>query len=263
MRVITWNMRRAKTGSPSWEYFNEIDPDVALLQEINELPESIIDKYDHKYLKACSKSGKDQQFGTAVLVKGRVSSDLDLSSEIQWIHDEIKLFKGNLVGCVIEPYDSEPINVISAYSPAWPVDKKRLHGIDLSGIKLDDNPDLWLTEILWCALKHADIKESERWIVAGDLNSSETFDVKWGPRGNKQVMDRMKDLGLYECLKGFQRVLTPTFRHSSGKIEDQLDHLFVTQCLTDELIDCKAGSKSLVFDKSLSDHLPIIAEFSD
>ena len=47
MRVITWNMRRAKTGSPSWEYFNEIDPDVALLQEINELPESIIDKYDH------------------------------------------------------------------------------------------------------------------------------------------------------------------------------------------------------------------------
>ncbi len=30
MRVITWNMRRAKTGSPSWDYFNDIDPDVAL-----------------------------------------------------------------------------------------------------------------------------------------------------------------------------------------------------------------------------------------
>ena len=59
MRVITWNMRRAKTGSPSWDYFNEIDPDVALLQEINEIPEYINEKYDSKYLKAQSKSGNE------------------------------------------------------------------------------------------------------------------------------------------------------------------------------------------------------------
>ena len=41
------------------------------------------------------------------------------------------------------------------------------------------------------------------------------------------------------------------------------DSTFVTQCLADDLIDCKVGSKSLVFDKSLSDHLPVIAEFLD
>ena len=72
MRVITWNMRRAKTGSPSWGYFEDMDPDLALLQEINEIPEYINDKYDLKYLKARGKSGNDQHFGTAVLVKGKI-----------------------------------------------------------------------------------------------------------------------------------------------------------------------------------------------
>ena len=116
---------------------------------------------------------------------------------------------------------------------------------------------------MWRILKHAEPKDTERWLVAGDLNSSETFDKKWGTTGNYLTTKRITDLGFYECLRGYQKQLIPTFRHSSGKIEDQLDHLFVTQCLADDLIECKVGSKSLVFDKSLSDHLPIIAEFSD
>ena len=263
MRVITWNMRRAKTGSPSWDYFNDIDPDVALLQEINEIPEYINEKYDSKYLKAQSKSGNEQHFGTAVLVKGKIENNFTLSSELKWIRDEIKIFKGNLVNCIVKPINQKPIKVISVYSPAWPIDKARIEGIDISDIKLPDYSDIWVTDILWRILKHAEPKDTERWLVAGDLNSSETFDKKWGTTGNYLTTKRITDLGFYECLRGYQKQLTPTFRHSSGKIEDQLDHLFVTQCLADDLIDCKVGSKSLVFDKSLSDHLPVIAEFSD
>ena len=256
-------MRRAKTDSLSWNYFIEIDPDLALLQEVNEIPRSIKDQYDYRYLKARKQSGEDQRFGNAVLVKGEIEDDLSLSSEIQWVKDEINFFSGNLLSCVAKPTGQDPIKVVSAYSPAWPIDKERLNGIDVSGVKLDDNPDVWLTEILWCGLKNAQPQDTERWIVAGDLNSSETFDVKWGPRGNKQVMDRMKDLGFYECLRGFQKELTPTFRHSSGDIEDQLDHLFVTKSLSDELIESKTGDSSRVFDNSLSDHLPIIAKFNE
>ena len=134
MRVITWNMRRAKTGSPSWGYFEDMDPDLALLQEINEIPEYINEKYDLKYLKARGKSGNDQHFGTAVLIKGKIESNLSLSSEIKWIRDEIKIFKGNLVSCIVKPVGQRPIKVISVYSPAWPVDKARLEGIDISDI---------------------------------------------------------------------------------------------------------------------------------
>ena len=262
MRVITWNMRRAKTGSPSWGYFDDMDPDLALLQEINEIPEYINDKYDLKYLKARGKSGKDQQFGTAVLVNGKIESNLSLSSEIKWIRDEIKIFKGNLVSCIAKPVGQRPIKVISVYSPAWPVDRARLEGIDISNIKLPNYSDIWVTDILWRILKYAQPKDTERWLVAGDLNSSETFDEKWGTTGNYLTTKRITDLGFYECLRGYQKKLTPTFRHVRGYIEDQLDHLFVTKCLAKGLKECKTGDISKVFDNSLSDHLPIIADFS-
>ena len=41
----------------------------------------------------------------------------------------------------------------------------------------------------------------EPFIVAGDLNSSETFDYLWhgDPSGNREIMDRMNALGFYDC----------------------------------------------------------------
>jgi hypothetical protein len=59
-----------------------------------------------------------------------------------------------------------------------------------------------LTEILWSAILNENIKDLP-WIVAGDLNSSVTFDTMWqeGPRGNQEIQDRMSALGFTECLR--------------------------------------------------------------
>ena len=227
-------MRRAKTDSLSWNYFIEIDPDLALLQEVNEIPRSITDQYDYRYLKARKQSGEDQRFGNAVLVKGEIEDDLSLSSEIQWVKDEINFFSGNLLSCVAKPTGQDPIKVVSAYSPAWPMDKKSLEGIDTTGIQLDGNPDVWCTEALWCGLRDTMPKHPGTWIVGGDFNTSVLFDIP-SDRGNRQFLQRLTDLGMTECLSTYQGNPTPTFKHSRSSIRHQLDYIFVSNELFQDL----------------------------
>ena len=252
-------MRRSKTGSPSWNYLKEIDPDIALLQEVNEIPQEISNIYSFRIRKARNKNGQDQKFGTAVLVKGDILDEINLTSDLDWIKKEIDHFRGNLLAYRVNTKDHQKINIVSVYSPAWCIDSERIQDIDVSGVKLDNNPDIWFTEILWKSLQYEKIDPNDSWVVAGDLNCSLTFDIKWGPRGNDQVIKRIEDLGFYECLRGIHKKVVPTFRTSRGHIEDQIDHLFISSHLRNKLIDCSVGSHE-VFDQSLSDHLPVIAE---
>ena len=80
--------------------------------------------------------------------------------------------------------------------------------------------------------------------------------------GNKEIRDRMYNLGFKECLLEYNGKLVPTFKNTSGEVLHQLDHLYVTNNIFSRLIECKVGDKNKIFNKSLSDHLPIIAEFS-
>ena len=40
-----------------------------------------------------------------------------------------------------------------------------------------------------------------------------------------------------------------------------MDHLYIPERMKPELLSCMTGDAEQVFDRSLSDHLPIIAEF--
>ena len=213
---------------------------------------------------ALRKDGKTQKFQTAVLVRGNISDELTLTSDHDWVTEELRLFAGNLLGCVVHVPRHSPLFVLSVYSPAWPILKNRLSGTDVSAVKLKHNPDVWCTELLWSGLSHMLQKQNQQWIVGGDLNSSETFDdlSKSGPRGNKEILDRMKGLGMTECLRFHNGQLTPTFKNPrDGEIIHQLDHLFVSENLLPSLSTCITGEPSLIFGDSLSDHLPIIADF--
>lgn len=74
----------------------------------------------------------------------------------------------------------------------------------------------------------------------------------------------MSELGFTECLRHYNDgKIIPTFKHAGGEIAHQLDHLFVTKGLFAQLVRCRAGDQTIIFDKNLSDHLPIIADFKD
>jgi endonuclease/exonuclease/phosphatase family metal-dependent hydrolase len=210
----------------------------------------------------CGKSDKPQRFSTAILVRGLIREEIHLSSSHDWVNDELRRFAGNLVAAKIALDSGERFRVMCVYVPPWPIDRARLKEFDVSQVKLKNNRDVWVTELMWAALDNVQ-RDGMPWVVAGDLNSSITFDTLWrdGPRGNQEVQDRMSALGFVECLRSAQGRLTPTFENpKDGKVIHQMDHLFLPQRLVSRLATCRAGDPEVVFGESLSDHLPIIAD---
>jgi exonuclease III len=262
VRVVTWNLRRATRASRVWDVLTGLNPDLALLQEVSSIPSTFSDLFDIKTARTIGRNGRLLTSGTAVCVKGRISGNLPLSSEHDWVNQELKRFEGNFLSGIVRLRALPAVNVVSAYSPAWPVDTSRYPDVDITPVKLKQNPKVWPTEVLWSALKNADLT-SRPWIVGGDLNISETFDLTFG-KGNREILDRMDALGFTECLRKHQGKLTPTFRNThGGRVVHQIDHLFVSEALYSTLETCKVGDASVIFEESLSDHLPIVADFNE
>ncbi len=235
MRVVSWNCRRATRTSAAWPYLLDLDPDVALLQEVSSWPREVTERYAVRDVPASKLAGEPQKFRTAVLVRGEIGKDLRLEADRPWASRELGYHAGNFLALEIHPAGSPPLNVISVYSPAWPVPRERLLDEHVEGIKLTLNPDVWAADLLWHALSRIAPAPDEPWIVAGDFNLSETFDSwRGGPRGNREWLDRMTALGLRELLREAQGALTPTFRNpANGQVLHQMDHVFVTGVLAE------------------------------
>ena len=262
-RVVTWNCRRAAAQHALWEYLAELAPDIAVLQEVRSLPAKLQEDYAARLVRPITRNGKPQQFETALLVRGEIGQPVPLVAELEWVNWELERFAGNLQAYRVEVGSGMALTVVGVYSPAWPVDRARLEGLDVSSVKLDQNPDVWVTDLLLAALRSPGIDRYAPLIVAGDMNLSETFD-RWqdGPRGNREWLDRMAALGFTECLRHSQGSLTPTYRRPGrSEPEPQIDHMFVTATLAGRLIRCGTGDPGRVYGQNLSDHLPVVAEF--
>ena len=153
-------------------------------------------------------------------------------------------------------------HVVSVHSPAWPVPKKVVERVDLSGVKLENNPDLWFTELLWSLLRNANIVGDTNWIVGGDFNSSVKFDFP-KDRGNREIVARLNALGLTDCLSNFNKAAVPTFQSPRKVVQHQLDYCYVNAPMLERLAQARVLSREEVFDRvpRLSDHLPILCEF--
>jgi exonuclease III len=264
LRVVTWNCRRALASSEVWDYLLEQSPAVVLLQEVGAIPDKVHARFQCHRQAAVGKTGRPQRFDTALLVRGRIGDAISLKGVAGWVDAELDRFAGNLICRELFPVDGPPLKAVSVYSPAWPIDPKRLTDVDVSDVRLTQNPGLWLADILWASLKHHNPSPTDGWIVAGDFNLSETFDqASWSSGGNREFLDRMSGLGLVECLRKSKGALTPTFRNADGgAIRHQIDHMFVTSGLARRLIKCETGAPEKIFAAGLSDHLPIVADFS-
>ena len=265
MRIISWNMNKANSTSPSWKYLLDCAPDLALLQEVGSFSEEIAKTFLYHQETAITKNDNPQKFNTVILVRGTMGANIKLQGSDDWLNAEHERFKGNLVAKQVQPMNGPPIKTICVYSPAWPIPDSRLEGIDTSKVKSSLNRNVWVTDLLRNAIQQIPTLPNEAWVIGGDFNSSETFDFgPGGPRGNKEHLDHMAELGLTECLRKSRGKLAPTFRHSRGSIQHQIDHLFVTKCLADKLQLCDVGVQEDIFGANprLSDHLPIIADFN-
>jgi exonuclease III len=264
IRIACWNIRRSTKISLLWDYFREMDIDIALLQEIKSIPQDLYSTYQVYTKYPINKRGNLQPFNTGIMVRGNIISEYKFTHETIWINSEIDKYSGNLISCKVTINNKE-FNLISVYSPAWPIIIGDIDKSYINEIKLQNNNDLFLTEIIWAILRDIPQMNRENWIIGGDFNSSETFDYLWGrgPRGNREILDRMNALGFIECLREKNGKLIPTFQNPSNKkIIHQMDHLFMHKSLYENVCKCYVGDPNNVFNSRLSDHLPIIAEIA-
>lgn len=260
MKVLCWNVRRAAEHSPVWAILTEFDPDIALLQEVTSVPHEVAATYTVLAAHPTGQKAQPQRFHTVILTKGQLSPGVPLACSEPWADEELRRLEGNFLSAKVVSNNLR-LNVVSAYSPAWRISEERLAGVDLSKVRLPGNPYLWATEVFWLSLIHTMKQSDDPWIIGGDFNSSETFDLTWG-RGNAEVLKRMSALGLIECLRKVHGRLVPTFKNPRGQqVIHQLDHLWVSNPFPWTLEECVTGDVEVVFGSNLSDHLPVLATF--
>lgn len=265
MRITTWNMRRAKAESTAWEQIRQLSPDIALLQEVSSIPDDIASGLHLTSAKVARKNGQKQTFSNVILSRFPLEPGMPLRSELPWVNSACEFFYGNIQTSRVKLSEGERLDLINVYSPAWPVPMQVIGESDVTTIRLQNNPQLWCTEILWKVLLDSWKSSGDSLIVAGDFNSSETFDYLWGnkPRGNREIIDRFNALGLQDALRLHHGHLVPTFRSArNGTVIHQMDHIYCTSQIIDRIKAAWVGSPDIIFGNGLSDHLPIMLELA-
>lgn len=264
MRVLTWNVNGAnESHSGLWKTVQREDVDIAMLQEVAGIPKWIRSRYQCYSISPRYFRGDNAPFSTVVLAKGAVDATPFLMSEVEWVNKIYTERYGWILGCEVIHDNGERFRVVSVHSPFFPIPREVLTDVDVSSIKLKNNPDVWFTEILWGLLRKASIADDTSWIVGGDFNSSVKFDVPTD-RGNRKIVERLNALGLRDCLSHRHEGAVPTFQHTSKAVEHQLDYCYVNVPMLERLTEARVLSHGEVFDRvpRLSDHLPILCDFA-
>ena len=105
-------MRRAKSSSKCWDLLDEICPDLALLQEVGDYPAKIRDQFDIAEATPTSRTGQPQKFKTALLARGRIESEIDLISDLDWVNQERIWFRGNILARRVSLETGHALNLI-------------------------------------------------------------------------------------------------------------------------------------------------------
>lgn len=84
-----------------------------------------------------------------------------------------------------------------------------------------------------------------------------------GTGQNQEVIDNLRALGLEDAISEMAGEAVPTFRHSRGSVKHQLDYFYLCAAAMEGLVSCKVLDDQGVFERNLSDHLPMLGIWSD
>lgn len=267
MRVVTWNMAywsHRATHDEAWRWIlTELRPDVLLCQEAV-VPDWVA--ADHSVIWSRAYDAGRQPWGTGIVSRLRCSPcripGLDtwfeaLPATIEGRAEKAGIHRadGWLASARIEaPALGTELLVASVHSPAFPIEKARLAGIDYAAMKLKKNPDLWFLDVLFFFLK---AQLGEKLVVGGDFNYSRHLDVTLGKeRGNNEFFDRVATEGFVSLHRLFHDADEQTF-FKPGRAAHQLDYLY-----TDAALRVHARSCCVHPVTAFSDHAPLVADLA-
>lgn len=253
MRVVTWNLNNRASNKTAWDALFALQPDIALLSEVNFVPENLHD-YSSAFERATGPKRTCRRFSTGMICKGEIGATVQLSAAQPWINTALQAFPGNLVGRMIRISDLPTIPVFSFHMPSWYIPYREFTDGDVSDVLIPNWSKMAFSELLWATLSYSIGQLGPSLICGGDFNTSERIG---GPRqneANREAIRRMERLGLSEIVRALNGGPVPTF-----KSKHQLDHLYVTSDLSSRVTRAEVGS--LAEYSEFSDHLPLVVDF--
>ena len=233
MRIVSWNMRKNKKA---WCYFFEsLNPDIALLQETSPL-------------------NGDYQFNVITKnVKKNLNNSILFKTDQP---EEIPIEDTQKMGLISSRYktEKEDLFILSIYG--------NLSFVGTLDYVLLETIGHFVNEMR----QNFNAKDI---LISGDFNMDRRMDdnptkskfSKQGETRHNDFFDGILDLGFHDCLRKYHSLPMQTYRHNRGIYPWELDHMFVTPDLYERLksIDVFVDDSIL----KLSDHNPIVANFSD
>jgi len=118
MRILAWNCRRASATHPLWSYFEDLAPDIAVLQEVSAIPQAVRDSYDIQTETPPTRAGDPQRFLSALLVRGKIKERVPLRTPDPWVNEQLTHFQPNLLAYSVATHDGSLLTIVGVYAPA-------------------------------------------------------------------------------------------------------------------------------------------------
>ena len=261
MKIVTWNLSNRKANQQAWEALFELDPDIALLSEVNFIPDDL-NGYNSYFEYSMGDKDKPRNFKTGIITKGKIVDEIPLIAQEDWITNCLGNDTGNLVARKIRFADGITYNVISAYLANTPYPHEK-YTDDITSVVLPNFEKIFMSEILWAVLKHILSHHRDPWIIGGDFNTSELYGTRKERASYLEIIKRLERLKLKEVVRHYNNGPVPTWksRYPNSKLIHQLDHLYVSDVLLENSYNAYVGDYKKYVGNGLSDHMPIIADF--
>lgn len=249
MRVATWNLKQAVAPKRPldilWDYIeNEIDPDVIVLTEARPPRDDRSDRWNLVYRKGGI--GERRTWGT--IVASRKGVDI-AKATFPFNHHEDPEWHSPAPGTV------ETVDVM--------IDRKRWATIvGAYGFMPKSKDGFDALPGILCEVLDALNSGRERLILAGDFNL-------WPEHLNElilqlpfvDVIGSISDLPPLERAVGGSRIWTHKNGNSENAARQELDFIYVSEDLADELVSGGGGIDLFPDAWEFSDHAPVVADF--
>lgn len=252
VKILCWNMgaaygfKGAKHGA-AWEWLNAQDADVAMLQEVVPRQE-YLDEW-----KSIAFTGKWQNWGSAVLVRGGGYEKWEPSAQQPWL----QTVRGAVA--VAKPIDDAGPWFASVHSDAssfeatakkWKSTYQNLPPRD--GIRRSREKEMWEVEVIAHELQP--VLAGREFLFGGDLNAALMFD-KPGKAEEAVLFANLAALGYIDIRHRHSPHEVQTFFKPNGR-PFMLDHLYA-DTKTEAAVTSWRVLTEVAVELGLSDHAPI------
>jgi endonuclease/exonuclease/phosphatase family metal-dependent hydrolase len=265
VRIVVWNI--AKRKAP-WRFLEEIEADVALLQEaippynpgeqqldLGTAPlrggwRSIVSAPTFRELR-----GRGGRWGSAILSRSSELVAFEPDESTPWLQ---MLWGGTAVARLSDP----PLWLASLHSDAGPLGAEQLGERSIDAVRRCDPERIWEIELAIADLER--LFGDEHFVAGGDLNSALTLDANYHPKDprNARLLGHIAQAGFIDLRQRFFETEQQTwFKPGTGPY--QLDHVFGDTETEKAVESWRVVREAVECEPQLSDHAPIEVILSD